>query len=95
VRTRTLIPLLLALTALSAGCSQKHRLQIQSDTCWDGTINGEDHISDCGYVTYKILGPIRCAKVQKQTGIGFLRIRLDEQSWSETTEPMGLLQVCK
>jgi len=77
------------------GCSKNHRVEIQSDTCWDGIINGQQNISGCGDQNYKIIGELGCARIQKQTAIGYLRLRVDGGAWTETTEQFGLLQTCR
>ncbi len=86
--------LLLAFGGLS-GCKRDHRVEIQSDTCWDGRVNGDAGISGCNYKSYRIVGKMGCVKVQKQSVNGFLRLRVDGGAWSETSEPFGLVQICQ
>ena len=76
------------------GCSERHRIEVQSNVCWDGTINSDQRVSECGNVSYKVTGKLKCIVIQKQSANGYLRIRIDQRAWSETTEPFGLLQVC-
>jgi hypothetical protein len=89
-----LIAMLLVLLAALTGCSQRHKIEIQSDVCWDAVINGDQHLNDCGNVSYKVTGKLNCIVVQKQTANGYLRVRIDGRAWTETTEQFGLLQVC-
>ena len=88
----------LALLLAAGGCAKRHRIQVQSDTCWDGIIDHQDtaHIGTCGDATYRVAGDIHCVVVQKQKAdTGYLRIRIDEGPWSETTDPLGIVQVCR
>ena len=89
--------LFLALAALPLGCAKRHHISIQSDTCWDGIIDQQDnaHIDGCGSSSFRVAGEIHCVVVQKQTDAGVLRVRIDEGLWVETTEPRGLVQVCR
>jgi hypothetical protein len=98
---RTAVPLLLLLAAaLSlalplAGCSKRYRVQIESDTCWDGVIDEGQTIYDCGNASYKVIGTMKCVRVQKKTNNGYVRVRIDSGPWSETTDPQGIVQVCR
>ena len=95
MRVRLLIAaLLLAVAALLTGCSERHHIEVQSNACWDGIINNEQHVNECGNVSYKVTGKLKCIVIQKQNSNGYLRIRIDQRAWTETTEPFGLLQVC-
>ena len=97
---RTLVlPLLLA-AALAAvfaagGCSKRYRIEIQSDTCWNGVIDEGQTIFDCGNSSYKVVGAMKCVRVQKRTTEGYVRVRIDSGPWAETTAPLGVVQVCR
>lgn len=80
---------------LLAGCSRVYHIQIQSDTCWSGTVNDDQNISDCGSSNYKVEGKLTCVKIEKLSVDGYLRLRVDGGQWAETTESHGLIQVCQ
>lgn len=97
-RTRVLPLLLAALlvpAAASTGCSKRYRIEIQSDTCWDGVIDDGQAIFDCGNASYKVVGSMRCVRVQKKTNNGYVRVRVDGGPWGETSDPLGIVQVCR
>jgi hypothetical protein len=83
-----------ALLAASSGCSKRYRIEIQSDTCWDGLVNNDQNISGCGNSSYKVIGKLGCVRLQKRTNQGYIRIRIDGRAWSEETAPLGVVQVC-
>lgn len=92
-----LLLLAVALTAVLAsnGCSKRYRIEIQSDTCWNGAIDDSQTIYGCGNSSYKVLGAMRCVRMQKSTNAGYLRVRIDKGPWAETTDPLGIVQVCR
>ena len=94
---RSSVFLLVLALALPLGCAKRHRISIQSDTCWDGIIDNQSnaHIDGCGDSSYRVAGEMHCVVVQKQTDVGVLRVRIDEGLWVETSEPRGLVQVCR
>lgn len=84
------------LTAFAAGgCSKRYRIEVQSDTCWNGVIDEGQTIFDCGNSSYKVIGQLKCVRVQKSTADGYLRVRIDGGPWAETTDPLGIVQVCR
>lgn len=87
--------LALATLALASSCSKTSRIEIQSDTCWDGKVNDDQAVNACGNASYKIVGKLGCSSFQKQTVDGYLRVRVDGGPWAETTAPNGLVRVCK
>lgn len=93
------VPLLAAaaLTALlAAGCSKDHKIEVQSDTCWDGAVDGQTLMFNvCGNASYSVAGSIKCARVTKKTKTGYLRVRVDSGPWAETTDSLGTAQACK
>ncbi len=88
--------LVIAVLALTAcGCS-KTRLEVESNTCWDGLINDQVRLNGCGNKTYDITSGFKCAVLQKQTTVGYLRARIkSRQVWIETTDEYGIIRVCK
>ncbi len=92
--SRLVLPcILLAVAFAAAGCSPQHRIQVDSNTCWHGTVNGDQYISGCGPATYKVLGKLDCARVIKESA-GTLRVRIDDNAWSDTEDQYGFVQAC-
>ncbi|MFN8589586.1 MAG: hypothetical protein U0704_17500 [Candidatus Eisenbacteria bacterium] len=89
-----LILLALVTIASTTGCSKRYRVEIQSDTCWDGLVNNDQSIYGCGNSSYKVIGKLSCVKIQKRTNDGYIRVRIDGRAWSEETAPLGVVQVC-
>jgi hypothetical protein len=89
-----LLVLLCLVLAVAAGCSKRHRIQIETDTCWNGNVNGDQNINGCGNTSYRIIGTLRCVRVQKETSTGYLRLRIDERAWVDTPDQFGFVQVC-
>lgn len=95
VRVRLLcFAALIVVLAVLTGCSERHRIQVESDVCWDAIINDEQHVAECGNVSYKVTGKIKCIVAQKQSAAGYLRVRIDSRPWTETTEAFGTVQAC-
>ncbi|MCC6348914.1 MAG: hypothetical protein IT347_04880 [Candidatus Eisenbacteria bacterium] len=90
-----LLATVLAGSLATGGCSKRYRIEIQSDTCWDGQIDEGQGIFDCGNSSYKVIGALRCVRVQKKTAAGYVRVRIDSGPWAETSEPNGIVQVCR
>ena len=93
---RSLLLLLMACTLLvaSTGCSKRYKVEIQSDTCWDGLVNNDQNITGCGNSSYKVIGTLGCVRIQKRTVNGYIRVRIDGRAWSEETAALGVVQVC-
>ncbi|MBI5711102.1 MAG: hypothetical protein HZC42_12505 [Candidatus Eisenbacteria bacterium] len=84
------------LLLLGAGGCGRTTLEIQSDTCWQGTVNKTQiYLDGCGNKTYKFSSGFKCARLNKRTGEGTLRARIrKKQVWIETTVPYGAIDVC-
>ena len=78
-----------------AGCSKTYHIQIQSDTCWEGDVDGDEYFTDCGDSNYKVIGTLTCVELTKTTSNGYLRMRVDGGPWAQTTDPYGRVQICK
>lgn len=91
-------PILLVLMCLlllgATGCSRRYKVHIESNTCWDGLFNNEQGVYGCGNSTYKVIGKLGCVRVQKNTTMGYLRVRIENQPWAETADSFGVVQVC-
>lgn len=82
------------LLVAGTGCSKRYKVEIQSDTCWDGLVNNDQNISGCGNSSYKVIGTLACVRIQKRTVNGYIRVRIDGRAWSEETAALGVVQVC-
>ena len=97
---RTLALLLLAdLAALPAlaGCAKRHHSAIQSDTCWITTIDHQRDavINDCGSTNFRVAGEVHCVSITNLADTGFVRVRIDDGAWSESTTPRGTAEACR
>ncbi len=93
-RRRGALLVVLALALAAGGCG-KTRLDIQSDTCWDGWVNQTINVHGCGNKSYDITSGFKCAEVSKTTPNGYLRVRIKKRAvWVETTDPYGTVRVC-
>ena len=93
-----LLACLLGLAAMAvAGCSKNHRIVIQSNTCWTARIDGQaTSISEeCGNVNFRVAGEMKCVVVTKTTDTGYVRVRIDEGAWVETSDPRGSVKTCR
>jgi len=88
------LAVLAVLVALS-GCSKRYRIEIQSDTCWQGSVDNTQNISGCGGSTYKVVGPMRCVVLNKTSPLGYLRVRIDSRPWTETSDAYGSVEACQ
>jgi len=54
--------LALAVAAFAGGCAKRHRIEIQSDTCWTSTVDnfGSATTNDCGNARFRVAGDIHC-----------------------------------
>lgn len=94
IKRTTVLVLMCAALVLTAGCSKRHKIHVESDTCWSGTVNDDQFIHDCGNSTYRVLGTLRCVKINKTTTTGYLRVRIDDRPWADTPDAYGSIQVC-
>lgn len=80
---------------LLAGC--KHdEIHIQSNTVWEGKVNNVITFSGRGDATYEMHGKLGCVLVQKSLPDSlYLRVRINDGRWEETTEPSGAVYECK
>ena len=89
---------LLGLTALAAaGCAKNHRIVIESNTCWLAKIDGQSSSisEECGDARFRVAGEMKCVVVTKTTDTGYVRVRIDEGPWVETTAPRGTAETCR
>jgi len=97
IKRSTLLVLLCLALGVAAGCSKTHSVQVQANSCWAGTINGDQYITGCGNALYKVLGPVGCVRVSPTSGdsTALIRVRLDNGPWYDTRDRYGFVQVCE
>ena len=92
-----LASLLVFVVLAGTGCAKKHQIQVDSNTCWvlsvDGQLTSID--DDCGPVSFRVAGEAHCVAVRNVTDSGYVRVRLDEGLWAESTVPYGSAQACR
>lgn len=94
----TILLLVLAMSLLAgAGCAKRHKISIVSDTAWLGVIDHQStsSIADSGNATFRVAGEIHCITVSNRRNTGFVRVRIDEGAWVETTDPLGTVETCR
>ena len=89
------VVLIVALAAVAYGCSRRSTVQIESNTCWTAQFDNQQSTQDCGNVTYKVIGPLNCVEVRKSSVNGTVRVRIDNGPWAETSDSLGVVQVCR
>jgi hypothetical protein len=98
-RPRALFALALAaLLGATAGCSTEYRIQIESATnCWRMSVDNQNTSEDdrCQSTSYRVVGNFKCVRVQNLSDFGFVRVRINNGPWSESTLPFGSVQACK
>lgn len=85
------------LALAGAGCAKRHHISIESNTCWLATIDQlqSSAVTECGNVNYRVSGDLHCASVRNLNDTGYVRIRIDEGTWAESTAPRGTAAVCR
>ncbi len=89
---------LLVFTMLAAAsCAKSHRIFIESNTCWVAKIDRQAAATsdDCGNATYRVAGDIHCVVLTNLTDTGYVRVRIDEGAWVESTTPRGTVETCR
>jgi hypothetical protein len=89
------LPAVLALAA--AGCAKRHHIEIQSNTCWITTIDRQtaEVIHNCGNSNYRVAGEIHCVATTNLSDTGFVRVRIDDGPWVQSTAPRGTAETCR
>ena len=90
--------LLLVILALLVGsCSNTHHLNIESDTCWLMSIDGQTEAvsRDCGNANFKIIGGFHCVRVTNLGPDGTVRIRVDGGPWTTKVGPQETAESCR
>ena len=87
-----------ALAATGSGCSTEFRIEVQSSTnCWRMSVDNQNTSEDdrCQSTSYRVVGNFKCVRVQNLSDFGFVRVRINNGPWSESTLPLGSVQSCK
>lgn len=92
-----LAALFAVLAVAGSGCSKRHHIAIQSNTCWITIIDHQKGavINDCGSTNYRVAGDIHCVSITNLADTGFVRIRIDDGQWFESTDPRGTAEACR
>lgn len=93
-----LLASLAVLTALAAAsCAKTHHIVIESNTCWIAKIDGQAAATsqDCGNAKFRIAGDVRCVRLTNLSDTGYVRVRVDDGPWAESTAPRGTAQTCR
>ena len=93
-----LLACLLGLAALAAaGCAKNHRIRIESSTCWFARIDGQSSSisEECGNVNFRVAGEMKCVVVTMTTDTGYVRVRIDDGPWVESSAPRGTVESCR
>ncbi len=79
------------------GCSKRHRISIQSDSCWIVVIDKDLGAvsSDCGNQNFRVAGEIHCVAITNRDTLGFVRVRIDDGPWAENALPLGTAEICR
>ena len=97
--SRILLAVLLAALAVAgSGCSTEFRIQVESGTnCWRMSVDNQNTSEDdrCQSTSYRVVGNFKCVRVQNLSDFGFVRVRINNGPWSESTLPLGSVQTCK
>lgn len=89
--------LLAVLAFAGAGCSERHRFSIQSNTCWIATIDHQNGAvtNDCGNQNFRVAGDVHCVAVTNLSDTGYVRVRIDDGAWAESSAPRGTAEACR
>jgi hypothetical protein len=97
-----LAALFAALAAAGSGCSTEFRIQVESaeppnNNCWRMSVDNQNTSEDdrCQSTSYRVVGNFKCVRVQNLSTFGFVRVRINNGPWSESTLPQGSVQSCK
>ena len=96
-RLLTLAAATLFVMPLLTGCSKRHRIEIQSSGCWIATIDRQNStvFNECGSISFRVAGEIHCVAVTSLVDTGYVRVRIDDGAWIESTAPRGTAEACR
>ncbi len=86
----------LTVVAMS-GCAKNHKIAIESNTCWIAKIDRQAAATseDCGNANFRVAGDIQCVVLTNLTDTGYVRVRIDDGPWKESTAPRGVVETCR
>ena len=90
--------LFLAMAVAGSGCSTEYRIQVESGgNCWRMSVDNQNTSEDdrCVSTSYRVVGNFKCVRVQNLSDFGYVRVRINNGPWSESTLPLGSVQTCK
>lgn len=92
-----LVATIFLLAAAGAACAKRHHIAIESNTCWILIVDHQRNavINDCSNSNYRVAGDVKCVAVTNLTDIGFVRVRIDDGAWSESSAPRGTAEACR
>ena len=99
MKPTTIVACALILTGLGTltGCAKRHKIAIESNTCWIGVLDKQraEPLSACGSANYRIAGDISCIAVTLLSDTGFVRVRIDDGPWYTANTPRGTTEACR
>lgn len=90
---RRLVLALAMLALATTGCSKKYRIHVESDTCWQGSINRDMFLDDCRNAEFEVKGKLTEVQLTKKTADGTLKLWIDDGRPAETSDPFGTVIV--
>lgn len=92
-----LVSLIAVFAITGSGCAKRHRIRIESNTCWIVTIDRQSGAvtNDCGTQSFRVAGEVHCVAVTNLSDTGFVRVRIDEGLWAESSTPRGTAETCR
>ncbi len=92
-----LVFLMAVLVPTLPGCAKRHHIKIESNTCWIATIDRQSGAvtNDCGNQSFRVAGEVHCVAVTNLADTGFVRVRIDEGAWAESSAPRGTAETCR
>jgi hypothetical protein len=51
--------------------------------------------NDCGTQNFRVAGEIHCVAVTNLSDTGYVRVRLDDGAWAESSAPRGTAETCR
>jgi hypothetical protein len=89
--------LLAVLGAAGVGCAKRHRISVESNSCWIMIIDRQRDavVNQCGNSTFRVAGEIHCIAVTNLNDTGYVRVRIDDGTWAESSVPRGTAETCR
>ena len=81
-----------------AGCSRRHHVNIESNTCWTAEFdqgNAGLVANECGSANFRVAGDVHCVRVTNLNDTGFVRVRIDDGAFVTNSSPRGTAETCR